>query len=175
MREFSKVLNKLLMEQGVSQAGLAQLAHMDDAKISRIINSVNRPGVEDVAALIGSFHDQQIKFRLAVAHIQDELPPDVFKRLSIHLHDSTSVMSDAMAHILRESHDSKETENMIVSFAKIMGFNSAPAPQAGWTPGAQKAVGDLAGHALDKSGQKPAKMRYPRPVIGPRKAPAKKS
>ena len=146
MREFAKVLSRLLTEQGITQAQLAQFAHMDDAKISRLINSVNRPSVEDVAAFLGSFHDPQIKFRLAVAHIQDELPPEMFERLQIQLADKASPMSEAMAYILRESPDSQETENVIVGFAKLMGFEPPkpvkyPRPTHGLKTGiARKAV-----------------------------------
>lgn len=141
MREFSKLLSRLLTEHEMTQAQFGAISHMDDAKVSRLINSVNRPSVEDVHAAIDSFRSVRDKFRLAVAHIQDELPPDLFQKIKLDLVESSLgegpnvlAIRTAIDYILREHGDNEHLAPMFLGMAKLMGWRDPKAKSNKYPP-----------------------------------------
>lgn len=80
-------------EQGMTQRGLEALTGINHVKVSRLLSSATRADREDLTALILAFHKPDDRFRLLRAHIQDEIPEESFKDISVtsssgKLHDA---------------------------------------------------------------------------------------
>lgn len=165
MTKFSRVLNELLMEHGYSQTDLANLSGVEQVKISRLVNSQARPNHADLIGLFGSFNEPQDKYRIARAHIADELPESALRLLEVEL-ASRAIRERSVNHavlpvrvqkawefLVREFTDNPAIGDVIADLATALGWEGYP------SPGSKK---DTARKIVDTL--KPKKLvRYPPP------------
>lgn len=142
MRRFAKVLNELLDENGMTQGDLAQRIGIDDSKVSRLINSVFRPSPEDLEAVIEAFDNPQERYRLAHAHIADELPAAMVKQLDIELAQTKlreqpkydllpPNVQSALEHVLSQYPDNDAIGDFIIVWARMLDWQEPPASPPG--------------------------------------------
>lgn len=139
MKRFSRVLQELLNEHEMNQTALADLSGIDRLKVHRLLNSVTRASSEDLAGLFGAFTDTRERFRLTLAHIQDELPVEAFKQLDIqphvhHLRDEPVLIPNnlsprverALRFLLAELEEIPTIADVIVDLARALGWEEKP-------------------------------------------------
>lgn len=141
MTKFSRVLNDLLAEHGFTQMGLSQMSGVDQVKISRLVNSQARPNRDDLTGLLASFIDPNDKYRLARAHIADEIPEPALKLLEVEL--ATRVLREggsslnalplrvqkALDFLIREYPHNPSIGDVMLDIATALGWEEqAPIP-----------------------------------------------
>lgn len=139
MKRFARVLQELLTEHELNQTALADLSGIDRLKIHRLLNSITRASSEDLAGLFGAFTDPRERFRLTLAHIQDELPDEAFKHLDIqpqvhHLRDAPAAIPNnlsprverALRFLLSELEAIPSIADVIVDLARALGWEEKP-------------------------------------------------
>lgn len=143
MKRFPAVLNDILQESQLTQAEIGNLSSLGQLKISRLVNGVIRADKEDFAALyspnVGLDHHQ--KARLAMAHIEDELPADAFQHLAVtipemRMDDSpTKGMAhlsgraqSALRYLLSLQDELPNLGDLLIEQAKLVGWKEQSTP-----------------------------------------------
>ena len=138
MRRFAKVLRELMDERELTLRELGSLSGLDDTKIHRLCGSVTRATREDLERLFSGFPQELDRYRLMLAHIQDELPETGFQQLEIQ--PSSLVMKDvprqlpseislplrsALFYLLEEMKDNPTIGDVLTGLATSLGWSEA--------------------------------------------------
>lgn len=98
MTRFAGVLQGLSREHGLTQTALSEMSGLHRLKISYLMTSKTRADSDDIAALLLAFTDMHDRFKLVVAHIQDEIPAEALRNVEIGLQQES--LNDQQALIL---------------------------------------------------------------------------
>lgn len=142
------VLAEIMNERELSQLDLAGLTTLDQNKISRLLRSATRAHCDDLRSLFTAITDPQDRYRLAMAHINDEIPAEALAKLDISfltrevkdafkIPDTTSPrLKRAILYLLQEEPGNPALALVFIDLAtafgweeKVMDAERLPAPR----------------------------------------------
>lgn len=140
MKRFARVLQELMDEHQLTQVEVSNLSNIQQTKISRLLRGFTRVDRDDLVGLFSAFPDSKDRYRLSVAHIQDELPQGTLDQLHIEpqgdrLHDQAFTvphdlprrLEHALAFVLSEIPEIPSIIDVLIGFATSLGWDEKAA------------------------------------------------
>ncbi len=142
MSRFSRVLNELLTEKGLSQTELSALSGVDQSRLSRLLSAEHHPNRNDLSGLSVGFSEPKDRYRLFQSYLGDTIPSDVLACFNIELRDSVvrekysarawdllpKEMLEALDFLVAEYPDNASICDVVVGWARALGWQREPTP-----------------------------------------------
>lgn len=146
MHRFSKVLKELMDEHNWDQVQLASLTpSMAQTIVSRLLRNITPPGPQHITSLFHAFTDEQERFLLVQAYLQDQLPEVAANHVDLlpahrRLADAPPILAAslpprlqrALAYLLDALTDNPPIADVIIDMARAHGWQDlGPAKSRG--------------------------------------------
>ncbi len=140
MKNFSRVIQRILNEKGMSQMQLASLSGMQQSKVSRLCKGDNRVDKDDITALLSAFPDASDRFQIVQAHIQDEVPLDglkisresgeeILKESFADLSSLSEPGESALSYLLELLREVPSIQDVFIDLARAFGWQEKTTPK----------------------------------------------